>query len=179
VLLGVETDDERRNIYDLFADTAIDFSMSGDIDSRRGYIPDVALADEHTGVVNALREAKLENLGLETTFQEVLNLQGKHVIETHAGLVEHTDANETTDERIALEETLRVLVVELEQLTCGTTNLGEDEGDTPDLALVAQAVLAGELGGVDESTGACRCTRVSTLSSESRRADSKGRRGTL
>lgn len=50
-----------------------------------------------------------------------------------------------TDEGVALEETLRVLLVELEELTSGTTDLGEDEGDPPDLVLVLEAVLAGEL----------------------------------
>ena len=96
-------------------------------------------------MVDRLGQAALEDLGLETTLQEVLDLKGQHVIETHAGLVEHTDAHETANERVTLEQTLRVLVVELEQFTSGTTDLGQDESDTPDLALVAQTVLAGEL----------------------------------
>lgn len=49
------------------------------------------------------------------------------------------------DKGVALKKTLGVLVVELEQLTGSTTDLGEGQGDSPDLALVAQAVLAGEL----------------------------------
>lgn len=50
-----------------------------------------------------------------------------------------------TDEGVALEETLRVLLVELEELTSRTTDLGEDEGDPPDLVLVLEAVLTSEL----------------------------------
>ena len=96
-------------------------------------------------MVDTLRKTSLEDLGLQPTLQEVLNLEGQHVIETHARLVEHTNTDESTDEGVTLEETLGVLGVELEQLTGGTTNFGEDEGDAPDLALVAQAVLAGEL----------------------------------
>ena len=42
-------------------------------------------------------------------------------------------------------QTLGVLGVELEQLTGRATDLGEDERDAVDLALVAQAVLAREL----------------------------------
>ena len=97
--------------------------------------------------MDRLREANLEDLGLETTLQEVLDLEGQHVIETHAALIEHTDTNEAADEGVTLEETLRVLGVELEQLTRGTTDLGQDEANAPDLALVAEAVLAGELCG--------------------------------
>lgn len=107
--------------------------------------PDVSLADQHTRVVDRLREAGLEDLGLETALQEILDLERQHVIETHTRLVEHTDADEPADERVTLEKTLGVLRVELEQLTSGTTNLRQDETDTPDLALVAQTVLAGEL----------------------------------
>lgn len=111
-----------------------------------GNLPDVPLADEDTGVMDGLGQSALEDLGLKATLQEVLNLQGQHVIETHTGLIEHTDADETANEGVTLEETLGVLVIELEQLTSSTTNLGKDETNAPDLALVAQTVLAGELG---------------------------------
>ena len=107
--------------------------------------PDVPLPDQDASMVDTLRETGLEDLGLQPTLQEVLDLEGQHVIETHTRLVEHTDADEPTDEGVTLEETLGVFRVELEQLTGRTTNLGQDETDTPDLALVAQAVLAGEL----------------------------------
>ena len=96
-------------------------------------------------MVDRLGETRLEDLGLQPALQEIFNLQRQDVIETHAVLVEHTDTDEPTDEGVTLEETLGVLRVELEQLTGRTTNLGQDKTDTPNLALVAQAVLAGEL----------------------------------
>ena len=110
-----------------------------------GNSPDVPLPNQDTSVVDGLGQTALEDLGLEATLQEILDLEGQHVIETHARLVEHTDADETANEGVTLEETLGVLRVELEQLTGRTTNLGQDKTDTPNLALVAQAVLAGEL----------------------------------
>ena len=66
---------------------------------------------------------ELEHLGLETTLQEVLSLQSQHVIETHAGVVEHTDSDQSTDQGVALEQSLGVFVVELEELTSGTSDL--------------------------------------------------------
>lgn len=99
MLLRVEADDKRRHVDDLLADT------------------DVALADEDTGVVDGLGKAKLVDASLETTLQEVLNLQGKDVIELHAALVKDTDTDQTANERIALEETLGVLLVKSEELT--------------------------------------------------------------
>ena len=99
MLLGVKTDHERGNVDDLLADA------------------DVALLDEDTGVVDGLGEAKLVDAGLETALEEVLDLEGKDVIELHAGLIEHTDADQTANEGISFEETLGVLLVEGEELT--------------------------------------------------------------
>ena len=59
-------------------------------------------------MVDGLSQTALEDLSLETTLQEVLNLEGQHVIETHTGLVEHTNANETTNEGVTLEQTCQV-----------------------------------------------------------------------
>lgn len=147
VLLGVETDDERRNVDDLLADT------------------DMALADQDTGVVDGLGKTKLVDASLEAALQEILDLQGQDVIELHAGLVEDTDTHETANEGIAFEETLGVLLVEGKKLTVcvvrnsnlscqrargsnlpgSTTDLGQSQTDSPDLTLVAQAILANEL----------------------------------
>lgn len=95
--------------------------------------------------MDRLGQAALENLGLKSSLQEIFDLQGKHVIKSHAGLVEHTDANEPADEGVTLEETLGIFVVEFEQLTSSTTNFGEDKSDTPDFALVTETVLASKL----------------------------------
>jgi hypothetical protein len=77
----------------------------------------VTLADEDTSVVDGLGEAELVDASLETTLQEIFGLEGQHVIELHAGFVEHSDTDETANERIAFEETLWVLFVEGEKLT--------------------------------------------------------------
>jgi len=99
VLLGVETDNERGDVDDLLADA------------------DVALADEDTSVVDGLGETELVDAGLEAALQEILDLEGKDVIELHAGLVKDTDAHQTANERIALEEALGVLLVKGKELT--------------------------------------------------------------
>lgn len=77
----------------------------------------MALLDQDTGVVDGLGETKLVDTGLQTTLQEVLDLEGQDVIELHAGLIEDTDTDETANQGVTLEETLGVLVVESEQLT--------------------------------------------------------------
>ena len=136
------------------------------------------LTDEDTGVVDRLGEATLEDLGLETTLQEVLDLEGEHVIETHAVLVEHADAHETANKGVTLKQALGVLVVELEKLTRRTTDLGQNQRNAPDLALVAETVLARELY-VFSEYHTSRHNTVRALSSMSRRGASNGRRGTL
>ena len=75
--------------------------------------------ERDTGVVDGLGETKLVDAGLETALEEIVGLEGKDVIELHAGLIEHTDADKTANEGIAFEETLGVLLVESKELTVG------------------------------------------------------------
>ena len=99
MLLGIETNDERRNVDNLLANA------------------DVSLADQDTGVVNRLSKAEFVDASLQTALQEILHLQSQHVIELHSGLVEDTDTHKTANEGIAFEETLGILLVEGEKLT--------------------------------------------------------------
>ena len=80
-------------------------------------VPDVTLPDQDTGVVDGLGETELVDAGLETALQEVLNAEGKDVIELHARLVEHTDTDQTANQGITFEQTLGVLLVEGKKLT--------------------------------------------------------------
>jgi hypothetical protein len=125
----------------------------------------MSLADEDTGVVDGLCKTESVHAGLETTFQEILNLEGQHVIESHAGFVEDTDTDKTANQGVTLEETLGIFLVASKKLTVpdllvcqsisrgrrgqdlpsSTTDLGQGELDTPDLTLVAQAILADHL----------------------------------
>jgi nucleoside-triphosphatase THEP1 len=80
-------------------------------------VPDVALADQDTGVVDRLGKTELVDAGLETALEEVLDLKGQDVIELHAGLVEDTDTDQTADKSVTLEEALGVLLVERQERT--------------------------------------------------------------
>ena len=52
-------------------------------------------------MVDGLGQPQLENLGLETSLQEILDLETQHVIELHTGLVQHTDTDQTTQKSVA------------------------------------------------------------------------------
>jgi hypothetical protein len=122
-----QTNDERGDVDNLLADT------------------DVTLADEDTSVMDRLGKTELEDLGLETTLQEIFNFETQDVIELHTGLIEHTNTNKTTDKSVTLKETTGVLLVELKKLTSSTTDLGESVTNTPDFTLVLETELANEL----------------------------------
>jgi len=127
VLLGVETDNERRDVDDLLADA------------------DVALLDEDTGVMDRLGETELVDLGLEPSFQEIFVLQGEHVIELHAAFVQDTDTNQTANQGVAFEEALGVFLVQGEKLTGSTTDLREGQTDAPDFTFVAETIFTNGL----------------------------------
>ena len=77
------------------------------------------LPDQHPRVMNTLCQSKLINAGLQPPLQEVLDLEGKYVIELHAGFIEHTDTDKTANEGIAFEETLWIFFFHGQELTVG------------------------------------------------------------
>ena len=69
MLLAIGANEERGHVHDLLPDA------------------DVALADEHAGVVHRLGEAKLEHESLEAALEESLGVEREDVIELVLGLI--------------------------------------------------------------------------------------------
>ena len=67
--------------------------------------------------MDGLGEAEFVDAGLETTLQEIFGLKCQHVIELHAGLIEHTNSYKSTNQCVTFEEALWIFLVECEQLT--------------------------------------------------------------
>jgi hypothetical protein len=110
---------------------------------------------------------------LETTFQEIIDTESQDVIELHAGVVQDTNTDQTTNQGVTLEKTLGVLLVKSQKLTGSTTiqypsatripqtynnppaitqkarksvpNLGKGKLDPPDLSLVAETIFTNGL----------------------------------
>lgn len=77
----------------------------------------MTLLDKDAGMVDGLGQPKLVDTGLETTLQEILDLQSQHVIELHAGLVKHTDTDKTANQSVSFEKALGVFLVKGEKFT--------------------------------------------------------------
>jgi len=127
VLLGVGTDQKAGYVDNLFSDA------------------DVSLADEDTGVVDRLGETELENNGLETSLQKVLDFQGEDKVELVLVLGENSVAVESSQESRSLKESLGVGLVHGEQLSGSTTNVRYGLLYSPYLSLVSQTELSDEL----------------------------------
>jgi hypothetical protein len=127
VLLGVQTNNERRNVDNLLTNA------------------DVTLTDQDASVMDGLGKTQLEDLGLETTLQEILNLETQDVIKLHVGFIKDTDTHKTTDQGVTFKETTGVLLIQLEELTSSTTDLGKGQTDSVDFLLVLETKLTNQL----------------------------------
>merc|ERR1712203_1005511 len=107
--------------------------------------PDVSLPDQDSSVVNRLSKPELENLSLQSTLQEIFNLETEHEIELHLGFVQDSNPYEPPEKSISLEEPFLVFLFKSEQLSGSRPDLGQAVLDPPDLPLVPQAVLSNEL----------------------------------
>lgn len=63
-------------------------------------LPDVPLTDEHAGVMDALGQAKLEDLSLQPPLQEILHFQAQNVIELHLSLIQHSNTHQTPEQGV-------------------------------------------------------------------------------
>lgn len=63
-------------------------------------LPDVPLTDEHTGVMDAFGQAKLEDLSLQPPLQEILHFQAQNVIELHLSLIQHSNTHQTPEQGV-------------------------------------------------------------------------------
>lgn len=63
-------------------------------------VPDMALADQHAGMVDGFGQAQLEDLGLQAPLQEILDLEAQDVIQLHLALVQHPNAHESPQQSV-------------------------------------------------------------------------------
>lgn len=62
------------------------------------------LSNEHTSMMDRLRQPQLEHLRLKTALQEVFNLQTQNIVEFHAVLIEDTYTNQPTQKGITCNQ---------------------------------------------------------------------------
>jgi hypothetical protein len=72
----------------------------------------VSLADEDTRMMDGLGQAELPDERLQAALEHVLDLQPQDVVQLVLGLVQDADPDEPADERIALEQTPGVFLLE-------------------------------------------------------------------
>lgn len=127
VLLGVQSNNERWDVDNLLTNS------------------NVSLGDQDTGMVDRSGQTQLVNLGLQTSLQEVLWLQGQNVIQLLLVLGQDTSTDQSSDQSVTFEQSLWVFLVTGQQVTGSTSDLRQLEVDSVDLTLVLQTELTSEL----------------------------------
>jgi len=83
------------------------------------------MANQNTGMVDALGQSQLEDLCRQTAFQEVFKTQTEDVIELHLGLIKHS--NTDVAEHYPRRDVYSVFFIESEEFasSCRHTDLGQ------------------------------------------------------
>jgi len=105
---------------------------------------DVSLSDEHAGVVDGFGESELEDLGLESSLEEILDLETENVIKLHLVFGEDTNSDKSSKKGVTFEKSLGVFLVEGEESTGDLSDLGDGQLDAPDFSLVSETELTNE-----------------------------------
>ncbi len=77
----------------------------------------MTLADQDTGMMDTLCQPELVDASLQSSLQEIFDLERQDVIEFHAGLVQHANPNETANEGISFKQSLGVFLIQRQKLT--------------------------------------------------------------
>mmetsp|Transcript_17967 Transcript_17967/g.39457 ORF Transcript_17967/g.39457 Transcript_17967/m.39457 type:complete len:215 (-) Transcript_17967:75-719(-) len=123
VLLAVEADEEGGDIADLLAHA------------------DMPLANQGARVVHRLRQAQLEDLGLQAALHDLGRGETEHVVQLLLVLGQQAESSHPPQERLALEDALLALLLQGEQGSGRSADLRQGVLHTPDLTLVLEAVL--------------------------------------
>jgi len=126
VLLRLDSNHERGNIDDLSADS------------------DVSLLDQDSGVMVRLGHTQLEDLGLESSIQKVVDLESKDKIQLVLMLVQDSVSVESSQKSSALKHSLGILGILREQVSCSLSDVRENSLDSPHFSLVLQSVLSND-----------------------------------
>ena len=102
--------------------------------------------DQSSGVVDGVGQLGLENAGLESSLQQLVEGHSQDVIETVLGfLVQQTELEHLTQQGGAFEESALILRIQSEELSGSLSERSQNELNSPHLSLVLEAELTANL----------------------------------
>lgn len=106
---------------------------------------DMALTDQHAGMMDRLGQSLLVDLGLETTFQQLLGCQLKDGIQLELIISEQSVPAHAAKQSSTLKDSGGILGVQRQQRTGRLSQLGKRILNTPDFTLTAKTILSNKL----------------------------------
>ena len=80
-------------------------------------------------------------MGLETSFEEVLDFETEDVIEFHLVFWEDTNSDQSTEKSVTFEQSLWVFFFKSKKGTGNFSDLGDGQFDSPDFTLVTKVYV--------------------------------------
>jgi len=126
VLLRINSDHEGGNIDNLSSNS------------------DVSLLDQDSSMMVRLGHTQLENLGLESSVQEVVDLECQDKIELILVFIEDSVSVESSQKSSSLKQSLGIFGILGKQVSGSLSDVGKDSLDSPDFSLVLESILSND-----------------------------------
>ena len=85
----------------------------------------MSLIDHDAGLMNGLSSLTAEDLGLQSSLQELLKSEAEHVVESSFFLLENAQTYHAIDQGFTFKESLGIVLRQDQQLTGRLSNLGQ------------------------------------------------------
>ena len=109
----------------------------------------MSLSDADSGVVDGVSESALEDLSLQSSFEEFVDGQTQNIIESVLGFfVEESEFEHSFEKCVSFEDSSLVVGFEGQQLSGSLSQFGQNQLHSPDLSFVLEPETSNQLHSV-------------------------------
>lgn len=103
---------------------------------------DVSVSDSASRVVDGVGELGLEHKGLESSLKELIDVEGKDIIQTILSIsVEESELEHSVQQGLSFESSLWIIFFKGQEFSSSLSNSGDSQLNSPNFTFVLESIL--------------------------------------